>query len=507
MKLIISFCLLFLLNFQAFSQIVDVKKFGARGDGKTDDTRAIQAAINAGNAYSKPIVYFPAGIYLIGSYTVTPVYFTNYCLKIHSGLTFKGEGIKSVIKLGDHLFDKRDTMANAHIFYGEDIKNVQFTRLIIDMNGGKNMVPENIIKNNMALFVENGNNIALTRMTIKNCSGQNMIAIRGTGHGLRIEKCIFYNGGNYVGVPTPNKYQIDFSFIYTTWDSATIIDNHIEQQNVDIALSNYTGGIEMHGSYGYAVRNTIIGCYPAFFISSTWHPMEKTIVTNNKIEKCLKGISFWVCYPLNNITISNNTIGLTHSRLLKPALLIGIEVPNGNIEEYSLKNANNAALSNISIIGNIITASMVDTSKDKTAGLVLHSLKNSRIESNKVIGMNYGGVVLQGSKWGMERVIFHKNQFSNFKANKDEKAVAAYVVITDTYTGTNKNSPGIKKIFFTNNTFTGTKHTSPLVLTKQQHGKFFGAFIAVPARSLNEIHFDKNDFSDKSEKIVSVRID
>ena len=45
--------------------VVSVKDFGAIGDGDTDDTAAIQSAINASS-----VVYFPAGVYKISSVTV-----------------------------------------------------------------------------------------------------------------------------------------------------------------------------------------------------------------------------------------------------------------------------------------------------------------------------------------------------------------------------------------------------------------------------------------------------
>lgn len=54
----------------AVSDFVSVKSQGARGDGKTDDTAAIQQTLTQ-SANSK-IVYFPAGTYLITSTVFVP---------------------------------------------------------------------------------------------------------------------------------------------------------------------------------------------------------------------------------------------------------------------------------------------------------------------------------------------------------------------------------------------------------------------------------------------------
>lgn len=68
------------------SHALDVRAFGAAGDGSTDDAGAIQAACNAAASYSpKRTVYFPAGVYLIGS----PINL--------SGASLQGESRDSVI--------------------------------------------------------------------------------------------------------------------------------------------------------------------------------------------------------------------------------------------------------------------------------------------------------------------------------------------------------------------------------------------------------------------------
>jgi len=55
----------------ADANVLDVRHFGAKGDGITDDTRAIQAAIDqlppfdVGHPWQTKIIYFPAGTYLV----------------------------------------------------------------------------------------------------------------------------------------------------------------------------------------------------------------------------------------------------------------------------------------------------------------------------------------------------------------------------------------------------------------------------------------------------------
>jgi polygalacturonase len=66
---------------------VNVKDYGATGDGTTDDTTSIQAAINA--VTSGGVVYFPSGTYRIARTTGTD---DRWGLKVtNSNVTLRGD--------------------------------------------------------------------------------------------------------------------------------------------------------------------------------------------------------------------------------------------------------------------------------------------------------------------------------------------------------------------------------------------------------------------------------
>lgn len=485
----------------SFAFQINVKNYGAKGDGRTDDTKAIQQAISAAPANEKSIIYFPKGVYMLGSYTVTENYLENYFIRMHSNLTFLGEGRGSIIKLGNHLFDKEEKEATAQLFYGTNLQHIVFSNLLIDMNGANNLVPNLTLKNQRAIFINHGSDVLIERVTIKNSSGRNMVMIAGRGNRVVVKNSTFLNGGHYVGTLTENKHQTDFSFLYFEWDSSIVINNRIEQQNIDIALEGITGGVELHGTSCYASGNKIIGCSPGLYISSSWYPTKNTRVENNNFIKCTKGISFWVNYPMDSIAIKNNFILLTNYRGWKDYVSAGILMPNGNTNEYTFKYANASTVNHLVISGNTIIEP-VGHAKSRSAGMVLHSIYNATVSGNLIEGMNFGGVIIQGSKWGSASVKITSNKITRFRNNIDSLFPAGYIVVFDSYLMQVAGAPGIKDIVVENNSFLGSADlTNTTSKTLSKKGVFYGAYIALPDSMQGEVQFKRNRFPDKKEQI------
>jgi hypothetical protein len=98
--------------------VVSVKDFGAVGDGVTDDTAAVQAALNTNKS-----VYFPQGVYLVDALTIPTA---------ARGSTYYGDGYyhynnnqKTVIKAR--------TLSQASIFtLASGADNITFSLMRID---------------------------------------------------------------------------------------------------------------------------------------------------------------------------------------------------------------------------------------------------------------------------------------------------------------------------------------------------------------------------------------
>jgi Pectate lyase superfamily protein len=105
---------------EAGRKALSVKEFGAKGNGVADDTAAIQAAIAA--APKESTLYFPVGTYMV----------SNLPVNNRSGLSFVGEGFKSVVKR------KADAARIATVEGSSDIvmRNLAFDANGIDSFGG-----------------------------------------------------------------------------------------------------------------------------------------------------------------------------------------------------------------------------------------------------------------------------------------------------------------------------------------------------------------------------------
>ena len=112
-------------------RMIDVKKFGAIGDGKADDTAAIQAALKSAGDAAPATLFFPGGTYTI-----------HETLQPRANVSWLGEGRdKTVLKVGSGF---AKSPFSAFIFSdAPEVHTVSFSRLSLEANGnckGKGLI-------------------------------------------------------------------------------------------------------------------------------------------------------------------------------------------------------------------------------------------------------------------------------------------------------------------------------------------------------------------------------
>jgi hypothetical protein len=95
---------------------LSVRAAGARGDGVNDDTRAVQATIDA--APDGAIIYFPPGTYLVN----------NFRVQGRAGLRFTGAGSRSILR-------RSPLPGNTRIATFADSTDITISHLTFDANG------------------------------------------------------------------------------------------------------------------------------------------------------------------------------------------------------------------------------------------------------------------------------------------------------------------------------------------------------------------------------------
>ena len=221
--------------------IFNVKDYGAVGDGVTDDTAAIQAAIDAASAAGGGQVYVPTGTYIVTGGEEA----SDGCLMLKSNVYMYGDGMgETTIKLADG--SNQEITGIVRSAYAEETHDFGLSNLTLDGNRdnttGKvdgwfnGVIPGQPLQDS---------NVTLDGVEILNCSGYGFDPHEETVN-MVIENCVSHGNGldGFVA-----DYLIDSTFvnnvaydndrhgfnIVTSTNSFSLVDN--------VAYGNGGGGI------------------------------------------------------------------------------------------------------------------------------------------------------------------------------------------------------------------------------------------------------------------------
>lgn len=163
MKKIVLLALLFPAHAFASTSAVNVRDFGATGNGVTDDRVAIQAALDAGAGHE---VYFPAGTYVVSQ---LPGDFS--CVRVSPGTQILGES-----RTGTKLIMAAGVAASVQLIRVENAPDVTISTITLD--GAKSR--QSVDPQRHGVFTKNSPRLSLRHVTAQNFTGDGFYIYAGS---------------------------------------------------------------------------------------------------------------------------------------------------------------------------------------------------------------------------------------------------------------------------------------------------------------------------------------
>lgn len=272
------------------------EQFGAKGDGVTEDTSAIQNAINTGK-----IVYF------------NNTYLSNR-LKISSNTTLIGKGTI----ISNEIYSLISNI--------ENIENVKINGLTFIGKGYWTGLTLSGLNNDVCIRINNAKNIVIANCVFKNYGG---IAISIIGENIVLKHNNIFSNVVYSGTLPNYSFGINFSATNIIIDGNTIkgyiqgIISGLDNKNVCIVnnyiSSKYQHCLYMEGGEDYIVNNNIINatdgiCGVKFqYYGSEEITLKNINIQNNIIYGGIGGQGILVTslkadYIISDVIIDGNNI-------------------------------------------------------------------------------------------------------------------------------------------------------------------------------------------------------
>jgi len=343
---------------------VSVKDFGAVGDGVTDDTIAIQAAIDAVNSAGGGKVVVPAGIYIIGAVSVAGISVGV------AGIVLKNNVVLQI----DGTLKVKSNVYGVGAFYGAirtldvGVSNVKITGTgFIDGNKANQIASvqcnniyliavSNVTIDGISSINANGQAIqitAVTGSTITDVSVHNTVVKNANGIGIQVSHC----GGNLV---------IADNLVDTTADNCIDVYNEngtVSPDTGNIAITGNTVISGLTGIFPETTRNCIVSGNSAYnctagYASNRINGAPSNLrFTSNIASACATG--FAISGDTTGVTVSDNSVELF------TAAGVQLGAGAGNVSYIIVKdNTFKASSSTVNIISIVGTTASYLTIRD-----------------------------------------------------------------------------------------------------------------------------------------------
>jgi hypothetical protein len=263
---------------------------GARGDGLTDDTAVIQAAINVAAANANGgTIYFPSGTYKITSTLTVPDY---------SKVMLKGDGVGSVIKKffnGDLIYLGAQCQMEALFLHGQD--NTYTGRGVAISTGTNDELSWRKIRNCSILYTEQ-EAIGFTTLNV--------------GYGTMISHCRLFS----TNVSTPAIRFNGHADVVATIEGCFTGSNPIASLSGanGVIISNCTGGAPIYTSLSSTITltgSTIVSTTTPFVYDGNTNTVTGCTIAGTQIvfNSTLQHSTMSGCTTISNVPVLDNSAG------------------------------------------------------------------------------------------------------------------------------------------------------------------------------------------------------
>jgi hypothetical protein len=284
--------------------------YGAVGDGVTDDTAAIQAAINAASsAGGGTVLLAPNTTYLLD----TDDAYRKF-IGLKSNVNIIGCGYTSCLKVasgyGDTGFIALSQIDHATAASSTACNNIILSNFRIDCNDtGNQLTGSPVYTVAVAVFV--GDNITIDGLWIDDNAGQQCICVGANTTPPTATRVRITN--NRISNVADDPLQNDHSAIYSSCDGAVISGNILTNPAANAYAPLTSTALEIHGRNTVVEKNVIDNYRTGANIVAGYSTCYNNRFTNNIFNDVNSGFQFWQVdpYELKNTLIAGNSVRLT----------------------------------------------------------------------------------------------------------------------------------------------------------------------------------------------------
>ena len=263
--------------------------FGAKADGVTDDTQAIQDCIDAAHSEGRA-VYFPGGVYAVGTVLHDIGTGRDCALKCYDGDTLFGSCTAVLLRTSTGVLRMLHTYGDSDAGAYNAIHRLNIYGL--NFNNNRDLDAE---QGTLIFMACHGENVHIRNCSFTGCNGWHCIELNSLRFSS-VENCYFSNSENTSTSTGCEHIQIDAALSGTgVWglEDGTVchdirISGNIHRCGTGVVVGNHTNAAH----YGIVIDNCIFSDYTGARAAVTFvSQMKESIVNACRFSNCVKGVN------------------------------------------------------------------------------------------------------------------------------------------------------------------------------------------------------------------------